>query len=184
MKEEERMARNWLSIKVELISGRGEDSWPRPARIFAAARSHTFTDLAYAINTHFARWDHAHLDMFTLADRTEVVQTWAWDGEEPEASIDGETTTLGRLQLDEQFAYVFDFGDDWTHLCTVGDSRIDPLEVLGTVPHEPRPYWGWGTLPDQHGRSSEDDDGTGLIPPPPKDALTSLPPILHVWGDK
>lgn len=26
----------------------------------------------------------------------------------------------------EQFVYVFDLGDDWTHLCTVGPERIDP----------------------------------------------------------
>ena len=26
------MARTWLSIRVELVSGRGEDLWPRPGR--------------------------------------------------------------------------------------------------------------------------------------------------------
>jgi hypothetical protein len=30
------MARTWLSIRVDLVSGRGEDYWPRPGRIFAA----------------------------------------------------------------------------------------------------------------------------------------------------
>jgi len=33
------LARTWLSIRVELVSGRGEEFWPRPGRIFTAARS-------------------------------------------------------------------------------------------------------------------------------------------------
>ena len=32
------MARPWLSIRVDLVEGRGELLWPRPGRIFAAAR--------------------------------------------------------------------------------------------------------------------------------------------------
>jgi hypothetical protein len=55
------MPRTWMSIQVELVSGRGEDLWPRPGRIFAAARSHTFAQLSEAINAAFARWDLAHL---------------------------------------------------------------------------------------------------------------------------
>src|SRR5450756_278228 len=31
------MTRTWLSIRVELVEGRGERLWPRPGRIFAAA---------------------------------------------------------------------------------------------------------------------------------------------------
>jgi hypothetical protein len=49
------MARTWLSIRVELVEGRGERLWPRPGRIFAAARSHTFAALATAIDDAFAR---------------------------------------------------------------------------------------------------------------------------------
>ncbi|WP_211335586.1 hypothetical protein [Lentzea flaviverrucosa] len=66
------MARTWLSIQVELVHGRGEDHWPRPARVFAAARSHMFLQLAQAIDAAFARWDLSHLHMFTLADGTPV----------------------------------------------------------------------------------------------------------------
>ena len=55
------MARTWLSIRVDLISGHGEECWPRPGRIFAAARSHKFSQLADAIDTAFARWDRSHL---------------------------------------------------------------------------------------------------------------------------
>jgi hypothetical protein len=47
------VARTWLSIEVDLVSGRGRAVWPRPGRIFAAARSHTFAELADAIDTAF-----------------------------------------------------------------------------------------------------------------------------------
>src|SRR4051794_1280573 len=60
--------RTWLSIRVDLIEGRAERLWPRPGRVFAAARSHTFADLADAIDTAFARWDRAHLTLFELND--------------------------------------------------------------------------------------------------------------------
>jgi hypothetical protein len=57
-----------LSIRVDLAEGHGEQCWPRPGRIFAAARSHTFKQLADAIDDAFARWDRSHLQEFTLAD--------------------------------------------------------------------------------------------------------------------
>ena len=44
------MAQTWLSIRVDLIEGHGEEYWPRPGRIFAAARSHTFKEFADAID--------------------------------------------------------------------------------------------------------------------------------------
>lgn len=53
------MARTWLSIRVDLVEGHGEHLWPRPGRIFAAARSHTFAQLARATDDAFARWDRA-----------------------------------------------------------------------------------------------------------------------------
>lgn len=49
------MSKTWLSIRVELVHGRGEDFWPRPGRIFATARSHTFEQFAEAIDVAFAR---------------------------------------------------------------------------------------------------------------------------------
>ncbi|MBI3745487.1 MAG: hypothetical protein HY264_02965 [Chloroflexi bacterium] len=48
------MTRTWLSIRVDLVEGRGERMWPRPGRIFAAALSHTFAALATAIDDAFA----------------------------------------------------------------------------------------------------------------------------------
>ncbi|GAB3836177.1 hypothetical protein ACFPIJ_22195 [Dactylosporangium cerinum] len=106
------MARTWLSIRVELVGGRGVDFWPRPGRIFAAARSHSFGQLAGAIDLAFARWDLAHMHMFTLATGAEITALDQWDGEAPGGSLDSDATKLSRLTPGEQFAYLFDFGDD------------------------------------------------------------------------
>jgi hypothetical protein len=62
------MARTWVSIRVDLVEGRGDHLWPRPGRLFAAARSHTFAQLARAIDDSFGRWDLAHLHEFELAN--------------------------------------------------------------------------------------------------------------------
>jgi len=51
------MARTWLSIRVDLIEGHGEHLWPRPGRLFAAARTHTFAQLADAIDDVLQRME-------------------------------------------------------------------------------------------------------------------------------
>jgi hypothetical protein len=172
-----RAARTWLSIRVDLIEGRGEHCWPRPGRILAAARSHTFAQLAVAIDDAFARWDRAHLHEFRLADGTRIgIPDDEWDDEK---AIDGRRTTLTRLRPGEQFLYVFDFGDDWTHLCTVGDAR--PLEVLGVVPAAPRPYVGWGNIPDQYGQEWDGDDGESPKTRRPGARRPATAPALVGW---
>lgn len=176
------MARTWLSVRVELVSGQGQDFWPRPGRILAAARSNTFAQLASAVDAAFARWDLAHLHSFTLADGAELVDRRDWDGEEPDGSLDSGVVKLSRLKPGEQFAYVFDLGDYWAHLCAVGPERIDPLDALGIVPPEPQPYWGWGSLPDQYGRGWDGDDGETPEPKRPDPILGDLPPVLPWWG--
>jgi hypothetical protein len=178
------MARTWLSIRVDLVAGRGENFWPRPGRLFAAARSHSFSRLAAAINLAFARWDLAHMHSFTVADGTGITQLELWDGEAPDGSLDSYQTKLSRLAPGEQFAYSFDFGDDWVHLCTVGAERIDPYETVGLQPSEPTPYLGWGNLPDQHGRRWDTDDGGGPEPKRPRDLLADLPALLPWWGPR
>jgi hypothetical protein len=171
-----------LSIQVDLVEGRGEDYWPRPGRVFAAARSHTFRQLADAIDDAFARWDRSHLQEFTLADQTRLAQPdddWEVEGETIE---DYGRVKLSRLQPGEQFVYVFDLGDGWAHLCTVGAERIDPDEELGIVPERPLPYFGWGDIPDQYGRQWGDDDGSS--PEPPNPGFADLPPFRANWGPR
>ncbi|MEW1566068.1 hypothetical protein AB0454_24145 [Streptomyces sp. NPDC093509] len=178
------MARSWLSVRVELVSGHGGDLWPRPGRIFAAARTHSFTQLASAVDLAFGRWDLAHLHLFTLSDGvTRISPLEWWGGEAPDGTLDGSVTKLSRLQPGEQFAYVFDMGDDWAHICTVGGQRIDPLEELGEVPDSPVPYWGWGSLPDQYARRWDGDDGESRMPKRPTRGTGDLPPILPGWGE-
>lgn len=176
------VARTWLSIRVELVGGGGADIWPRPGRIFATARSHTFAQFADAIDTAFARWDRAHLHQFTLSGGIEILELVQWDGDEPEGSLDSDRTRLGRLRTGEQFAYVFDLGDRWAHLCTVAAERIDPREQLGIVPDVPLPYWGWGEIPDQYGRRWDGDGGEARPPKRPARPLADLPPLLPGWG--
>jgi hypothetical protein len=178
------VARTWLSIRVELVSGRGEEYWPRPGRIFAAARSHSFAQLATAIDLAFARWDLAHLHTFTLADGSSLAELDLWDGEELDGTGDSAGTRLSRLGLGDQFGYVFDLGDDWAHLCTVGAQRIDPTETVGVLPDQPTPFWGWGDMPDQYGRRWDGDDGESAPPKQPVSLVADLPPILPEWGPR
>ena len=114
------MARSWLSIRVELIEGHGEHYWPRPGRIFAAARSHTFRDLADAIDDAFARWDRSHLQEFTLASRTRLCIP------DPDWEVEGETTeNFRRRRWDD---------DD-------GQSPVPPDPGLADLPSL-QPHWG------------------------------------------
>lgn len=175
------MPRTWLSIRVDLVEGHGEHYWPRPGRIFAAARTHSFAQLAGAIDDAFARWDRAHLHDFTLADGTRLTTPTRWD--EPEDRVlDDRRVKLSRLRPGEQFVYVFDLGDDWAHLCTVGGDRVDPLETLGIMPAQPLPYWGWGDIPDQYRRRWDGDDGESPVPEDP--VRRDLPPLRPFWGEK
>ncbi|MFD9410171.1 hypothetical protein ACFWBN_24610 [Streptomyces sp. NPDC059989] len=74
-------------------------------------------------------------------------------------------------------------GDDWAHLCTVAEQRIDPLDELGETPGRPVPYWGWGIHPDQYARRSDGDDGESPMPKWPARGVSDLPPILPWWGE-
>ncbi|MGV9870760.1 hypothetical protein [Rhodococcus koreensis] len=106
-------------MRVELLGGRGEELWPWPGRVFAVGPSHTFLDLANAINDAFARWDRSHLSMFTLADGRMVtdIETGAemvesLGGPITEA-VDIESAKVARLlKPGAEFAFTFDLGDD------------------------------------------------------------------------
>jgi hypothetical protein len=177
------VARKWLSITVELLGGRGDALWPAPGRVFAVGPSHTFTQLGQAIDLAFARWDLAHLRRFDLADGTAVTdEETAGDLESPmvgEAipTLDIDTARVAStLKAGEEFRYVFDFGDDWTHRLAVGPEPIDPAEVVGIVPTLPTAYWGAGTIPDQYGRRWLGDNGESEVP-----AVHEDPMLRHEW---
>jgi hypothetical protein len=162
-----------------LLKGRASCSGPGRAGCSPqpAARSHSFAALATAIDDAFARWDRAHLHQFELADGT-LLTTPFEPGDE--LGLDDRRTRLSRLNPGEQFLYTFDLGDDWTHLCTVGVERIDPLDELGIVPAGPLPLFGWGAIPDQYGRRWDGDDLEDDAPPDPRGS--DLPPLRRGWG--
>jgi len=179
--EDHLVARTWLSIRVDLVDGGGRTLWPRPGRVFAAARSHSFAHLATAIDDAFARWDRAHLHMFDLGDVGGLLIDRYWDDPPDDSRVD-DTVKLSTLTGGQQFVYVFDLGDDWAHLCTVNPERIDPLHTVGITPDRPMPYWGWGAIPDQYGRTWDGDDGE--TPPPPDPQLADLPALHPGWGPR
>jgi Plasmid pRiA4b ORF-3-like protein len=151
------VARTWLQIKVELVSGLDAELEPPPGRIFAVAPSVTFERLADAINRAFGRWDFSHLHVFELANGRRIgfpEEDFGDDGE----WIDHAATTVGSaLTPGECFAFVFDFGDHWVHRCEVLADKLDPREEFGELPREPVILWGWGWLPDQYGREADED---------------------------
>ena len=179
------MAKTWLSVTVELLGGGGTDLWPWPGRVLAVGPSHTFAQLADAVNDAFARWDRAHLSMFTLAVGRIVADPEF--GDELVASPDGPLAapmdmTSARVartvERGEEFQFTFDLGDDWTHRCVVGEQKVDPLDVLGIRPSVPLSYWGWGSIPDQYGRRWSEDDGEHPVPPRP---AAPHPMQRHDW---
>lgn len=165
------MARRWLSIRVDLIGGRGRLLDPRPGRSFAVPPMCTFDELGRAIDLAFARWDLSHLRQFTLQDGTLVVDEESAEELRASAFSGGAippTNLLSakvgqQLKVGSRFRYIFDLGDEWTHACTV-ESQVDPVEVLGDIPDRPMAYFGWGTLPDQYGRRWDADDGVSEPP--------------------
>ena len=111
-----------------------------------------------------------------LSDDTRIGVT-NWDEDDV---LDGAKTALRLLLPGQQFLYVFDLGDGWHHLCTVADSKVDPLEELGVRPQAPLPSFGWGDLPDQYGRSSVNDDEDEEVASDP--LRSDLPPFFDWWG--
>jgi hypothetical protein len=176
------VARTWLSVTVELVEGAGYRFWPRPGRVVAAARTHTFAQLATAIDVSFGRWDLSHLWQFELPGHVYVAPEdpeWQSDGGGGSKVLAG-NSRLSRLAVGDELVYQFDPGDAWLHICRVADGRIDPLEELGDAPAEPTAYDGWGILPDQYLRRFREDDGETPVPADARNR--DLPPLRPWWG--
>ncbi|MFI7215821.1 IS1096 element passenger TnpR family protein [Micromonospora maritima] len=156
-----------LSIEVELVTGRGRRWWPRPGRVVSAGAEHTFAQLAEAVDRAFGRWELDHLRMFVLPGGVEV--SWsAWrDGPAFPDTLDGRRTRLGLLAPGSAFAYLFDLGADWTHLCTVRRASGIRAPALPTL------LDGWGVAPEQYARGAAHDA--------PAARPAGLPPLLRSW---
>lgn len=162
------MVRGWFLVRVELVAGMGRKLKHPPGRIMLVGPNHTLRDLAEAIDAAFARWDLSHLHEFHMPDG----KLYGYpDPDYPEYEcIDSSTVRAGRLvRRGDRFAYIYDLGDEWKHLCRVGASSVDPVEAFGVVPEKPVPIWGWGWIPDQYGRrwdgdTGEDDEAEEWVP--------------------
>lgn len=148
------MASDWLSIRVELLGGRDVECDPPPGRVMLVGPGHSFDDLGRAIDAAYARWDPGHLSEFELADGRRIGYA---DAEDAEVLDHANVYPARELEPGDEFAYVFDLGDDWRHRCRVGE-RVDPEEAAGDLPGAPVPIDGWGWIPDQYGREAEDAD--------------------------
>ena len=151
------MARTWLQIRVELLGGRDLICEPPPGRVMLVGPSHTFAQLAEAIDLAFARWDLAHLHAFELADGRQIGYPDP-DFDEPHFEDHAALKVASELAPGDEFTYTFDFGDDWRHRCRVLPKKVDPRDEYGTPPRQPVPIWGWGWIPDQYGRETLEDE--------------------------
>ena len=161
------MARTWLRIRVDLVGGRGRGLDPAPGRVMLVGPSHTFEQLAQAIDAAFARWDLSHLHEFELGDGRRIGFPDDEFAPELEWLDHAELKVAREVKPGAEFTYVFDLGDDWRHRFVVESEKADPEEEYGLVPTGPVAIWGWGSIPDQYGRrrfdgGDEDDEDAYL----------------------
>jgi hypothetical protein len=143
-------------IKVVLTSGCGMGLDPAPGRVFLVPAATTLQDLAEAIDVAFARWDRSHLYVFDLPDGRQYFPDEESVAEMGGTSVAGAAclANLG-IEAEGQFSYVFDLGEQWTHVCSVRAVDVDPEEVWGGPPPGPVVIDAWGWIPDQYGREEE-----------------------------
>ena len=150
----------------------------RPGRIFAAARTHTFEQLADAIDDAFARWDRSHLQEFTLADKTRLsIPDPDWDLDDV-VTLDFSVVKLSRLNLGEQFVYVSIWemtGRISARLARGGSIPVRRWALSRTGPGR----IGVGGHTSTH-RRWDRDDGESALPKDPE--LSDLPPLRPYWG--
>jgi hypothetical protein len=144
---------------VDLLGGRGIGLDPAPGRVLLVGPSHSFEQLAEAIDTAFARWDLSHLHTFELADGRRIGYPDDEFGPELVWLDHAKLKVAKEVKPGEHFTYVFDLGDNWEHRCVVEPEKADPLDEYGTVPPGPAVVWGWGSIPDQYGPRSFEDEG-------------------------
>jgi Plasmid pRiA4b ORF-3-like protein len=152
------VARTWLEVEVVLV-GVAEDEQRDPGRVFAVGPSHTFGQLADAINAAFGRWDLSHLHEFELAGGRKIglpddefAPDVVWEDQ-------AQVKVASALEPGEEFSFTFDFGEGWLHRCRVMAQKLEPREVLGDEPSPRAPVamFGWGWLPDQYRREQPDE---------------------------
>jgi len=149
-----------MVLRVVLLAQGGEELAGPPGRDLLVSDTHTFGDLAAAIDRAFARWDLSHLHEFRLIDGRKIGMIDPAGFEDDAAGLDERKITLQRagLRPGDTFEYVFDFGNSWEHRCTVLRRDVDPTKESGALPSEIASVFGWGTIPDQYGRTTLEQD--------------------------
>lgn len=148
-----------MILRVLLVARGGEDLVGPPGRDLLVSDAHTFADLAAAIDRAFARWDSSHLHEFRFADGRRIGMIDPDDLDDDVTDLDEQKINLQQagLRRGDTFEYVFDFGDSWEHRCTILRWKVDPMKESGVPSSEIVPVFGWGTIPDQYGRTTPDD---------------------------
>lgn len=79
---------SWMIVRVLLAAQGGEEFVGAPGRDLLVSDTHTFADLATAIDRAFARWDLSHLHEFRFADgrRIGMIDLDDLDGDESSAT--------------------------------------------------------------------------------------------------
>lgn len=157
----------WLILRV-VLRGRGDEVLdPAPGRDLLVSGRHTFALLAHAIDRAFARWDRGSSHLFYLADGRRVgeptdewiMPNWAGDLDLEPGDLDEREHRLDPiLKAGDTFEYVFDLDQPWRHDCTVQRDDVEPRAEFGEISQEIVPVWGWGSIPDQHGRTDPDSE--------------------------
>lgn len=155
---------DWMTIRVVLV-GREGAPLPLPAgRVLLAHGDHTFADLAEAVDTAFGRWDLTPLHEFRVPGRyliSDLDNAEESDDVVVEQSDEVALRDVG-LEPGSILRYVFDLGERWVHRCDVESIGVDPVDLYGEEPEFPVPIFGWGPIPDQYGRDSEEEDEESL----------------------
>ena len=105
-------------------------------------------------------WTNSHVHRFSVAGACyadpRLEDDWAGLGAEDESAA-----RLCEVApwVGDRVVYEYDLGDHWEHRCVVEPEKADPLDEYGTVPPAPAVVWGWGSIPDQYGRRSFEDQG-------------------------
>lgn len=140
-------------------------------RRIAIRDDQTLNDLHWAIYQAFDRYDNHLYAYYISADvrkktRTQVIRNsiryvhpYTLDAylEEEGEEQNAETTTIASLHLTkgQVFYYLFDFGDEWWHVITVGRTDVEPNPAL----QYPTIIASHGESPAQYEEYNEEDEG-------------------------
>lgn len=149
---------HWLNIRVDLVRGHGQEFHRPPGRIILVGPDHSFRDLQLAIERCFGRWDLMHLHKFEFENG--LMLGPAELPADDNGFFDDQLVHVTRtLRPGDTLTYTFDLGDNWVHTIKTEEPDHDQLnfwlESTGSLPQEPIVMMGWGEIPDQYGRLTE-----------------------------